>query len=147
MPNARIYLRASTSQQDADRARADVEALAAQLGLDVVGTYLENESGAKLDRPELFRLLADSRPGDVLLIEQVDRLSRLTDADWRRLRAAIDTRGRQHEQHQHYVQAGTAGPGARAPRRGHTHRQDDQEGPGAGDGFGARDAPRRFHGP
>jgi DNA invertase Pin-like site-specific DNA recombinase len=40
----------------------------------------------------LFRLLADSKPGDVLLVEQVDRLSRLTDADWRKLRAAIDSK-------------------------------------------------------
>ena len=52
--------------------------------------YVENESGAKLDRPELFRLLRDSRPGDILLIEQVDRLSRLTTDDWQKLRALID---------------------------------------------------------
>jgi DNA invertase Pin-like site-specific DNA recombinase len=32
--------------------------------------------------PELFRLLADARPGDMLLVEQVDRLSRLTASDW-----------------------------------------------------------------
>lgn len=92
MTHARIYLRASTSEQDATRARHDVEALADRLGLDVVGVYVENESGAKLARPELFRLLADSRPGDVLLAEQVDRLSRLTEADWRRLRAEVDAR-------------------------------------------------------
>jgi DNA invertase Pin-like site-specific DNA recombinase len=30
---------------------------------------VENESGASLARPELFRLLADSKPGDILLIE------------------------------------------------------------------------------
>ena len=40
--------------------------------------YVENESGAKLARPELFRLLADAHAGDILLVEQVDRLSRLT---------------------------------------------------------------------
>jgi DNA invertase Pin-like site-specific DNA recombinase len=40
----------------------------------------------------LFRLLQDSRPGDVLLIEQVDRLSRLTADDWQRLRAELDAR-------------------------------------------------------
>jgi DNA invertase Pin-like site-specific DNA recombinase len=39
-----------------------------------------------------FRLLADSKPGDVLLVEQVDRLSRLTDADWRKLRAELVVR-------------------------------------------------------
>ena len=90
--NARAYLRASTSEQDASRAREQVEAFAAERGLPIVGTYVENESGAKLARPELFRLIADSKPGDVLLIEQVDRLSRLTDSDWRKLRAELDAK-------------------------------------------------------
>jgi DNA invertase Pin-like site-specific DNA recombinase len=67
-----------------------VEAFAAERGLPIVGTYLENESGAKLARPELFRLIADSRP--LLLVEQVDRLSRLSDADWRKLRADLEAR-------------------------------------------------------
>ena len=89
---ARSYLRASTNEQDASRARAVVEAFAAEHGLHIVGTYTENESGAKLARPELFRLIADSRPGDVLLIEQVDRLSRLNDTDWRKLRAELDAK-------------------------------------------------------
>jgi DNA invertase Pin-like site-specific DNA recombinase len=89
---ARAYLRASTDEQDASRAKAQVEAFAAERGLTIVGTYAENESGAKLARPELFRLLADSRPGDALLIEQVDRLSRLTESDWRRLRADLEAR-------------------------------------------------------
>jgi DNA invertase Pin-like site-specific DNA recombinase len=90
--NARAYLRASTSEQDASRAREQVEAFAAERGLPIVGTYVENESGAKLARPELFRLIADSRPGDVLLVEQVDRLSRLSDADWRKLRTELEAR-------------------------------------------------------
>lgn len=90
--NARSYLRASTDEQDATRARAQVEAFAAEHGLTIAATYVENESGAKLARPELFRLLGDCRPGDVLLIEQVDRLSRLTAADWQRLRSELDAR-------------------------------------------------------
>lgn len=89
---ARSYLRASTDEQDASRARAQIETFAAERGLVIAGTYVENESGAKLARPELFRLIADSRPGDVLLIEQVDRLSRLTDGDWRKLRAELDAK-------------------------------------------------------
>jgi DNA invertase Pin-like site-specific DNA recombinase len=90
--HARAYLRASTIDQDATRARQQVEVFAAGHGLQIVGTYIENESGAKLQRPELFRLLADSKPGDVLLTEQVDRLSRLTDADWRKLRAELEAK-------------------------------------------------------
>src|SRR3984885_3670193 len=90
--HARAYLRASISEQDASRARAQVEAFAAERSLPIVGTYVENESGAKLARPELFRLLADSKPGDVLLVEQVDRLSRLSDADWRKLRTELEAR-------------------------------------------------------
>ena len=89
---ARSYLRASTDEQDATRARAAVESFAAEHGLNIVGIYVENESGAKLARPELFRLIADSRPGDTLLIEQVDRLSRLTAADWQKLRGDLDAK-------------------------------------------------------
>ena len=88
----RCYLRASTDEQDATRARSDLERFAAERGLTVAAWYVENESGSKLARPELFRLLADCRPGDVLLIEQVDRLSRLNEADWTRLRAELDGR-------------------------------------------------------
>jgi DNA invertase Pin-like site-specific DNA recombinase len=90
--NARAYLRASTDEQDASRAREQVEAFAAERGLSIVGTYVESQSGAKLVRPELFRLIADSRPGDVLLVEQVDRLSRLLDADRRKLRTELEAR-------------------------------------------------------
>ena len=86
----RAYLRASTDQQDATRARAALDAFARERGLRIAARYVENESGAKLHRPELFRLLADSQPGDVLLIEQVDRLARLSAPDWTQLRAEID---------------------------------------------------------
>lgn len=88
----RAYLRASTKEQDAGRARAELEAFANQHGLRIAATYLENESGARLARPELFRLLADCQPGDILLIEQVDRLSRLNAADWERLKDEIRRR-------------------------------------------------------
>jgi DNA invertase Pin-like site-specific DNA recombinase len=90
--HARAYLRASTNEQDATRAQSAIEAFATDHGLMIVGTFVENESGARLDRPELFRLLADCRPGDVLLVEQVDRLSRLTEEDWLKLRAAIEAK-------------------------------------------------------
>ena len=90
--NARAYLRASTVEQDTSRAREQIELFAADRGLPIVGTFVENESGAKLARPELFRLIGDSKPGDVLLTEQVDRLSRLTDSDWRKLRAELDAK-------------------------------------------------------
>jgi DNA invertase Pin-like site-specific DNA recombinase len=88
----RAYLRASTDEQDATRAQQQLEAFAAERGLHIAATYVENESGAKLARPELFRLLADSRPGDILLVEQVDRLSRLTASDWERLKAELASR-------------------------------------------------------
>lgn len=88
----RAYLRASTDEQDAQRARAALEAFAVERGLTIAAFYIENESGSKLARPELFRLLKDARPGDVLLVEQVDRLSRLTAADWEKLKAEIAAR-------------------------------------------------------
>lgn len=88
----RAYLRASTTEQDARRAKGQLKAFAAERDLTIAAWYVENESGAKLARPELFRLLADAHPGDILLVEQVDRLSRLTAADWERLKAELTTR-------------------------------------------------------
>jgi DNA invertase Pin-like site-specific DNA recombinase len=88
----RAYLRASTDEQDANRARDQIKAFATERGLSVAAWYVENESGAKLARPELFRLLADAEPGDVLLVEQVDRLSRLTASDWQKLRTEMASR-------------------------------------------------------
>lgn len=85
----RGYLRASTDDQYASRARADLEQFAAERSLEVAAWYKENESGARLDRPELFRLIGDSHPGDVLLVEQVDRLSRLTQVDWETLKQRL----------------------------------------------------------
>jgi DNA invertase Pin-like site-specific DNA recombinase len=85
----RAYLRASTAEQDASRARGDLEHFASEKGLRIAASYVENESGASLKRPELFRLLDDCRPGDILLVEQVDRLSRLNAEDWERLKAEI----------------------------------------------------------
>ena len=88
----RAYLRASTKDQDASRAKDDLYKFAEERGLTIAATYTENESGASLARPELFRLLGDCHPGDVLLVEQVDRLSRLNAADWERLKGEIISR-------------------------------------------------------
>ena len=89
----RAYLRASTSEQDASRARDALEQFADTHGQRIACEYLENESGAKADRPELLRLLKDAKKGDVLLVESIDRLSRLPTEEWDKLKAAIDSKG------------------------------------------------------
>jgi DNA invertase Pin-like site-specific DNA recombinase len=88
----RAYLRASTKEQDAGRAKVDLKAFAHERGLKIAKYYPENESGASLKRPKLFELLDDCHPGDILLIEQVDRLSRLNASDWERLKDEIMSR-------------------------------------------------------
>lgn len=88
----RAYLRASTDAQDASRAKDPLIQFAADHGHRIAAFYAENESGAKLARPELFRLLDDSHEGDVLLVEGIDRLSRLTPDDWAKLKAIISAK-------------------------------------------------------
>jgi DNA invertase Pin-like site-specific DNA recombinase len=85
----RAYLRASTKEQDATRAKAQLEAFAAERSLKIAAFYIENESGASLQRPALFELIADASTGDILLIEQVDRLSRLNESDWAKLKQSL----------------------------------------------------------
>ena len=89
----RAYLRASTEEQDAGRAQVSLEQFASDHNKVIASVYLENASGATADRPELLRLLKDARKGDVLLVESIDRLSRLPVEDWQKLKAAIDSKG------------------------------------------------------
>ncbi|PKH22145.1 resolvase [Pseudomonas sp. 43NM1] len=91
--NAHLYLRASTKDQDANRAKVALEAFAAGKGLTITGVYSENISGTKLNRPELMRLLDTAKGGDVLLVESVDRLSRLSQVDWEALKVTIKAKG------------------------------------------------------
>jgi len=91
--NAHLYLRASTKDQDANRAKVALELFAVEKGLSIVGVYAENISGTKLNRPQLLALLDTAKNGDVLLVESVDRLSRLSQADWDTLKATIKAKG------------------------------------------------------
>lgn len=88
----RAYLRASTKEQDAGRAKQELATFAKERGLKIAAYYVENVSGASLARPELVRLLSDCEEGDILLVEQVDRLSRLNAADWDHLKGEIKRR-------------------------------------------------------
>ncbi|EPN5805580.1 recombinase family protein [Yersinia enterocolitica] len=87
------YLRASTDQQDATRAKSELEDFAQSNNFRISKFFIENESGASLLRPELFRLLDIAERGDVLLCEQIDRVSRLTNEDWKNLRRIIESKG------------------------------------------------------
>lgn len=89
----RAYLRASTAEQDATRALAALERFATERGCEIASRYVENVSGTQARRPELGRLLDDARPGDVLLVESIDRLSRLPATEWKRLRGQIEAKG------------------------------------------------------
>lgn len=90
---AHLYLRASTRDQDALRAKASLDAFVTEKGLVVAGVYSENISGTKLDRPELMRLLDAAQPGECIVCESVDRLSRLSQSDWETLKAKIKAKG------------------------------------------------------
>jgi len=89
----RCYLRASTREQDGSRAKKSLEDFVNEKGAAVASWYVENASGANPERTELRRLLSDSREGDVLAVESIDRLSRLPKAEWERLRAEIESKG------------------------------------------------------
>lgn len=76
------YLRSSTSDQNAKRAQSTLQKFVQDKGFRIAGWYIENESGASLQRPELLRLLDDAAKGDAIIIEQIDRLSRLDEKSW-----------------------------------------------------------------
>ncbi len=88
----RIYVRASTKDQDAKRALVDLISFSKNYD-DSYVEYIENYSGTKLDRPVLNNLLDDAKQGDILLVESVDRLSRLSQGDFAILKQRIKDKG------------------------------------------------------
>ena len=88
----RIYVRASTKDQDATRALADLVAFSTSYDDNHV-EYIEHFSGTKLDRPALTKLLNDANQDDILLVESVDRLSRLSQDDFAVLKQRIKDKG------------------------------------------------------
>jgi DNA invertase Pin-like site-specific DNA recombinase len=87
-----IYVRASTKDQDAERALDSLKEFASSIQ-DDVKEYVENESGTKLDRPVLNDLLDKAKNGDTLLVESVDRLSRLKQDEFEVLKGRIKEKG------------------------------------------------------
>jgi DNA invertase Pin-like site-specific DNA recombinase len=92
MKVARIYLRVSTEEQDLTR-QADIERQTKAAGYYVAGVYREKASGARTDRPELLRMIADLQPGDVVVAEKIDRISRLPLEEAEKLVQSIRAKG------------------------------------------------------
>ena len=89
---ARVYLRVSTDEQDLQRQEA-ITGQAKAAGYYVAGIYREKASGARPDRPELLRMVADLQPGEVVIAEKIDRISRLPLPEAEALIAAIQAKG------------------------------------------------------
>lgn len=89
---ARVYLRVSTDGQDLARQEA-IAAGARAAGYYVAAIYREKASGARADRPELLRMIADLQPGEVVIAENIDRVSRLPLIEAERLVQAIKDKG------------------------------------------------------
>lgn len=92
MKIARIYERVSTSEQDLTR-QVDIEKMAIASGFYIAGIYREKASGARADRPELLRMIADLQPGDVVIAEKIGRISRLPLTEAEKLIASIRNKG------------------------------------------------------
>lgn len=89
---ARVYLRVNTEEQDLERQEAIVTTARAA-GYYVAAIYREKASGARPDRPELVRMIADLQSGEVVVAEKIDRISRLPLPEAERLVAAIRAKG------------------------------------------------------
>lgn len=89
---ARIYMRVSTDAQDLARQEA-IATSARAAGFYVAGIYREKASGARADRVELLRMIDDLQPGEAVVAEKIDRISRLPLEDAEKLVASIRAKG------------------------------------------------------
>ena len=89
---ARVYMRVSTEDQDLQRQESILEDARAA-GYYIAGVYREKASGARADRPELLRMIDDLQPGEVVVAERIDRISRLPLAEAEHLVQQIQATG------------------------------------------------------
>ena len=70
------YCRCSTneSKQDVNRQRRELRAL----GVPENCIYMEYESGTKIDRPELIKMLSVVNEGDAIVTTEISRITRST---------------------------------------------------------------------
>ena len=76
MKIARIYLRVSTIEQSNQRQEKIIDE-ATNNGYYIAKVYREKASGAIKDRPKLRELISDLQPGEIIIAENIDRISRL----------------------------------------------------------------------
>lgn len=78
MLTARIYMRVSTDHQDLQRQEKLIQDTRNN-GFYIAGVYREKISGVTEweHRPELYRLINELQPNDVVVAESIDRLTRL----------------------------------------------------------------------
>jgi DNA invertase Pin-like site-specific DNA recombinase len=88
MKVCRIYERVSTDGQDLTRQKA-IEDQARADGYYVAGVYREKASGTTAERPELQRMIHDLQPGEIVVAEKIDRVSRLPLADAEKYHATM----------------------------------------------------------
>ena len=85
-------MRVSTDAQDLAR-QESIATTARAAGFYIAGIYREKASGARADRPELLRMIDDLQPGEAVIAEKIDRISRLPLEDAEKLVASIRTKG------------------------------------------------------
>jgi DNA invertase Pin-like site-specific DNA recombinase len=84
------YLRASTTEQDATRANDTLQTfIDLRAPTQDVNWHVENHSGRDFNRPVLMNLINQADNNSIILIEQIDRLTRLTTGDWDKLKALL----------------------------------------------------------
>jgi DNA invertase Pin-like site-specific DNA recombinase len=86
------YMRVSTVEQRLDRQEAALKDYCARQGIDLaaVKIFADKSTGKRFDRAEYQALKAALKPGDTLLIKELDRLGRTWDGiaeEWRELTA------------------------------------------------------------
>lgn len=90
--NVRVYIRVSTEEQTIERQEHLIDDAKAQ-GFYIAGVYREKASGAIEDRPELQKLIKELQPGDYIVAEKMDRISRLPIDDAKHLIDQIKSKG------------------------------------------------------
>ena len=85
-------MEASGDEKLSKKTTKSLEDFVKSYNMEIDSLYVENQLSDKLDRPELLKLINECKFYDVILVEDINILSRLTNKCWKKLQHAAQSK-------------------------------------------------------
>lgn len=88
----RAYMEASDDEKLSEKTTTSLKDFVKSHNIGIDSLYIENQLSDKLDRPELLKLINECKLDDVILVDDINIFSRLTNKCWKKLQHAAQSK-------------------------------------------------------